>query len=218
MQERKRKDTKRLEVFIEAETAGILVFLFGGGFLVLLGAVHDTSLLVVTNTLLEEVGLAGKRNVLHEVKGIGSVVVLLVAESDQKTVSNELDILAHQLGVHSEQSTGKSIGQELLFNGNGVNNDVLNNLGARTVVEVGEEQAGKVGVKTLVTRDEFVGESQTRHQTTLLQPEDRGKRAREEDTLNGSECDKALSKGGLLVRDPAQSPVGLLANAGNYAD
>lgn len=207
----------QLEVFVKVETTGIFVFVFRGGFLLLLGAVHDTGLLVVTNTLLEEVSLAGKGDVLHEVEGVGSIVVLLVAKSDQETVGNELNVLAHQFRVHSEQSARKGIGQELLFDGNGIDNDVFNDLGAGTVVEVGEEQAGKVGVKTLVTRDEFVGEGQTRHQTTLLQPEDRGKRAREENTFDGSECDKALSKGGLFVRDPSQSPIGLLANAGNCA-
>lgn len=132
-----RKEEKiRLEVFIKAKTAGIFVFLFRGGVLLLLGAVHDTSLLVVADTLLEEVSLAGERDILHEVEGVGSVVVLLVAKSDQETICNELNVLAHQLRVHSQQSARKSVGQELLFNGNSINNNVLNNLRARTVVEV----------------------------------------------------------------------------------
>ena len=69
---------------------------------------------------------------------------------------------------------------------------------------------------TLVTRDELVGEGKTRHEATLLEPEDGGERSTEEDTLDGSECNETIGKGGVLVRDPSQSPVGLLADAGNY--
>ena len=212
----KRQDRERhLEVLIEAEAivAGGLLTLSGG--LLLVGAGHDTSLLVVTDTLLEEVGLTSQRDRLHEVEGVGGVEVLLVAKIDQETVGDELNVLAHELGVHAEQSTGESISQELLLNADGLNNDVLDNLGVGAGVKVGEEQTGEVGVETLVTRDKLVGESQTGHQTTLLQPEDRGEGAGEEDTLNSSEGNETGGKGGLLVLDPADGPVSLLANARN---
>jgi hypothetical protein len=73
-------------------------------------------------------------------------------------------------------------------------------------------------VETLVTGDELVGEGKTGHQTTLLQPEDGGKRAREEDTLDGSKGNKALSKGGLLVLNPLDGPLSLLVNAWDYLE
>lgn len=200
-----------LEVLVEGETGvGLLLFL------ILLGAGHDTSLLVVANTLLEEVGLASERDRLHEVEGVGGVVVLLVTESNQETVSHELDVLTHQLGVHAKESNRKSISQELLFDADGFNDDVLDDLLAGAVVEMREQKASEVSVETLVTRDQFVGEGETRHHATLLQPEDRSERSREENTLNSSEGHQTLGEGRLLILDPFDGPVGLLANARDF--
>jgi hypothetical protein len=207
-----KRRSHHLEVFIEVETVvgDNLAVLVG---LLLVGGGHDTSLLVVTDTLLEEVGLAGKGDRLHEVEGVGGVVVLLVAKGDEQTVSDELNVLAHQLGVHAEQTTREGIGQELLLDTDSLDNDVLDNLGLGAVVEVREQQTSEIGVETLVTRNKLVGESETRHQTTLLQPKDGSERAGEEDTLNGGEGNQALGEGGLLVIDPADGPLGLLGNA-----
>lgn len=77
------------------------------------------------------------------------------------------------------------------------------------------QQAGKVGVQTLVTRDELVGKGQTGHETSLLEPEDGGKGTAEEDTLDGGKGNQALSKGRVFVLDPLDGPIGLLANARN---
>jgi len=201
-----------LEVLIEAERSAVLDLLVS---VVLLGAGHDTGLLVVTNTLLEEVGLAGQRDVVHEVEWVGHVVVLLVAKSHEKSVSDELDVLAHELGVHSKQVDGESLRQELLLDRDSVGDDVLHDLLAGAVVEVGEQQASEVGVQTLITRDQLVGEGETWHQTTLLQPEDGSKGAREEDALHSGEGNKTLSESGLLVLDPFDGPLSLLADARN---
>lgn len=70
-------------------------------------------------------------------------------------------------------------------------------------------------MKTLVTGDQLVGEGETRHQTTLLQPEDGSESTAEEDALNGSEGNKTLSECGFLVLNPANCPLGLLADTGN---
>jgi hypothetical protein len=140
--------------------------------LVLSGASHDTSLLVVTNTLLEEVGLASKGDVLHEVEGVGSVVELLVTERQKQAVGDELNVLAHEGGVHAEQGAGKSVSEELLLDVNSLSDDGLDGVLAGTGVEEREEKAGKVSVHALVTRDELVGEGKTGHETTLLEPED----------------------------------------------
>jgi len=67
-------------------------------------------------------------------------------------------------------------------------------------------------VHALVAGDELVGEGETRHETTLLQPEDGGKGTGEEDTLDSSKGNKAESKCGGLIRDPTKSPVGLAAD------
>ena len=161
---------RRLKVLVKGQTvavAGLALVLLG----ILLGAGHDTSLLVVTDPLLEEVGLTSQGDTLHEVKRIGSVEVLLVAESDQETVSNKFNVLAHEHSVHAQERARKSISQELLLDSDSLDDDVLNNFLGWAPVKVREEQTGKVSVKTLITRDELVGEGKTGHQASLLQPE-----------------------------------------------
>ena len=83
--------TDVLKVFVKGERTGFLV----GG----LG--HDTGLLVVGDSLFEEVGLTGQGNVFHEIEGVVDLVVLLVTEGDQESVCDELDVLVHQVGVHT---------------------------------------------------------------------------------------------------------------------
>lgn len=205
-----------LKVLVEAETTVVARGLFAlGGIGVLLSGSHDTGLLVVADALLEEVGLTSQRDRLHEVERIGGVEVLLVTEGNQKTVGDEFDVLAHQLRVHAEQGDRQSVSQELLLNANSLDDDVLDNLLAGAVVQVREQETSKVSVEALITRDKLVGEGEAGHQTTLFEPEDGGKRAGEEDTLDGSKGNQTLGEGGLAVLDPLDGPVSLLANAGN---
>jgi hypothetical protein len=208
-------DTGRLEVIVKGEIAAVLAL--GRLLLVglLAGTVENTGFLVIGHTLLKEVGLAAKRNVLHKVEGVSGLVDLLVTESDKQSVSDELNVLLHEVGVHAEQSTGESLSEEFLFNGNSISDDVLDHLLASTSLEVRVKEAGKVSVQTLVTRDKLVGESQARHESTLLEPEDRSEGTTEEDTLNGSEGDETLGKGRVLVLNPSDSPISLLSDAGN---
>jgi hypothetical protein len=72
------QEVGRLEVLIEVEISAALS-LSGGVLVLLLGAGHDTGLLVVTDTLLEEIGLASEGDVLHEIERVGDPVVLLVS-------------------------------------------------------------------------------------------------------------------------------------------
>lgn len=69
----------------------------------------DTSLGVVRYSLLEEVGLALKRDHIHEVEGVGNVVDLGATEGDQETISDELDVLVHQNRVHANEGARQSI-------------------------------------------------------------------------------------------------------------
>lgn len=182
------------------------------------GSSHNTSLLVVRDTLLEEVGLSGQGDGLHEVEGVGGVVVLVITELNKETISDKLNVLSHETCVHSEEVAWKGLSKELLLILDGLDNDILNNLLGWLVSQVLEEQAGKVSVETLVTRDELVGEGESRHETTLLEPEDGGEGTREEDTLNSGEGDEALGECGLLVLDPAESPVCFLLDARDGID
>jgi hypothetical protein len=187
-----------------------------GILLALVGALHNTSNLVVTDALLEEVGLAGQGDVLHEVEGIGRVVNLDVAESEQQTVGDEFNVLAHEVGVHAKESAWQSIGQEFLLNLDGLNDNVADGLGRGLVLDLGEEEAGEVGVHALVAGDEFVGEGQTRHEAALLEPEHGCKGTTEKDALYSSERDETRREGRVLVRNPPHSPVGLLCDTWDW--
>ena len=178
----------------------------------------DAGLRVVRHTLLKEVGLALERDHVHKIEGVGNIVDLLVAKSDEQSVSNKFDILAHELGVHADEGDGESISQELLFNDDGLLDDLLQELGVGPPPEVTEQEASEVGVHTLVAADQFVGEGETGHETTLLQPEDGSERSREEDTLDCGEGNKAFTKGGTIIVNVAKSPVSLLLDAGNGVD
>ena len=89
-----------LEIFIEREITAVLMHLL---WLVSLlrCASHDARLLVVADTLLEEIRLASQRYRLHEVEWIGGVVVFLIAKSEQEAVGAELDVLLHQGRIHA---------------------------------------------------------------------------------------------------------------------
>ncbi len=78
-----------------------------------------------------------------------------------------------------------------MLDGDSFGDDVLNCLLAGTLVDVRKQKASKVGMETLVTGNELIGEGKTRHETTLLEPEDGGEGATEEDTLYSREGDEA---------------------------
>lgn len=173
-----KKENWNLKLFIEGEVTAVLLFLLLLSddtlalILSLLVASHDTSLLVVAYTLLKEVGLTGQRDVLHEVEWVRGVVVFGVAERQQKSVRNKFNVLLHQSSVHAQQSTGQGFRQELLLDLDSLNDDVFNRFLSRSVLQVRYEQTSEISMHALVTGDEFVGEGQARHQTTLLEPED----------------------------------------------
>lgn len=116
--------------------------------------------------------LALKTDQVHEVEWVLSLVHLLVAQCDEETISDKLDVLAHEFGVHADHADRKGLGEELLLNDNGLGNDTLDSVGVRSALEVREQEACKVGVETLVTRDELVREGKSGHQASLLEPED----------------------------------------------
>ena len=159
-----------------------------------------------------------ERDHVHEIEGVGSIVDLLVPKSDEQSVSDKLDILAHELGVHADEGDGESISQELLLNDDGLLDDSLHEFGVGPPPEVTEQEASEVGVHTLVTADQFVGEGETGHETTLLQPEDGSERSREEDALDGGEGNQTFTEGGTVIGDVAKSPVSLPLDTRNGVD
>lgn len=141
-----------------------------------------------------------------------------VSEGDQQTVGDKLDILAHERLIHADKLDWESDRQELLFNLYCLLDDGEYSIWVRTALEVREQEASEIRVKAFVSADEFVGKRQAWHETTLLEPKDGCKRAGKEDALDGGECDYSLSKGGFLVGNPRQCPVGLALDARHSLD
>ena len=67
----------------------------------------------------------------------------------QQPVSNKLDVLPHQVTVHSNQCHRQSIRQELLFYLHSIGDDFRDSLLRGLMNQVTEHQAGKVCVQTL---------------------------------------------------------------------
>ena len=103
---------RKLEVLVQGESLVRSSGLSGGGSS---GRGIDSSLGVIRHTLFKEVGLALERDHIHKVEGVCHVVHLVVTESYQESVGDELDILAHKLGVHADESDWKGI-----YTGNGI--------------------------------------------------------------------------------------------------
>lgn len=54
--------------------------------------------------------------------------MLGVSEGDEETVGDELDVLAHELSVHTKESARKGFREELAFDINGLSDDVKDSL------------------------------------------------------------------------------------------
>lgn len=72
-------------------------------------------------------------------------------------------------------------------------------------------------METLITGDQLVGKSESRHQASLLQPKDSAKGPGEEDSLHGSKSNQSFGERSTVV-DPADGPLSLLLHARNSFD
>ena len=171
-------------------------------------AVHDTSLLVFSHTLFEEVGLALHGDHFHPWERVANVVDLGTVELHQKSVGHELNVLGHQIGVHADEVDGERPGDEFNFNVHGFRNDASNHVFTGSSEQFVVEQASEITVQAFVSGDQLVGERQPGHQSTLLQPEDGTERTGKEDAFNGGEGHETLGKGTPLLDNQrmAQSP------------
>jgi len=170
--------------------------------------------LVLTDALLEEVGLALHGDELHPVERILRVEDLLAAQACEKAVSDELNVLCHEAGVHADELAIQGLADELALDLNSTADDFLHDLFGELILHHGVQQAGEIGVETLVAGDELVGESKTGHEATLLEPVDGAERSGEEDTLDAGEGNKTLGEGRVVV-DPVEGPFGLLLDGGD---
>ena len=100
--------------------------------------------------------------------------------------------------------------QELLFDLDGLLYNALDDIRVWSAPEMAQQQTSKVGMHSLVAAYELIGKGETRHKTTLLQPEYGCKGAREEDPFDGSKGNETFGKRGVPVGYPLESPIGLV--------
>ena len=86
-----------------------------------------------------------KRDLLHEVKRIGCVVLLGYPEGLQQPVGNKFNVLRHELGVHADELHGQCIGNKVLLNLNSAADNFVHPLLGQLLVQ----KAGKGRQKSL---------------------------------------------------------------------
>ena len=110
----------------------------------------NTSLGILRNSLLEEIGLALQRYHFHPVERVRHMVVLTVTESNQQSVGAELDILGHHLGVHSNELYRQCLGDKHDFNLHSPVDDFTNSRLGELVDKFREKQASEIAVQTFI--------------------------------------------------------------------
>jgi hypothetical protein len=117
--------TPGLEISLNAE---FMVFVSGDA---------NTSFGVFTDTLFEEIGffLEGDRG--HDPRErVGYLrSARLLEEGNQKAIGAELNVLGHQVLIHTEEANRESLTYELAFNVDSVADDLANALGTWFVEE-----------------------------------------------------------------------------------
>lgn len=128
-----------------------------------------------------------------------------------------MNILLHQGRIHTNQFNGKRFSHELLLDLNCVGHDLKNGLVREFVLKMLIDEASEVSVHTLVSADKFVGEGESWHKSSLLQPENGTETSREENSLNTGKGNYSFGKG-IVGTDPTKSPLSLLCDRVDVLD
>ena len=173
---------------------------------------NSTPLLLYSDTLLEELVLPCSESCPSSRRGC---YLFLLNIQCSKAISTKLMYWAMSLLFMPMSSTGSasrtnshSICTASLI--------IVWRVPGKLVYELAVQQTGKIKC-ALITGDKLVGEGQSRHQSTLLEPEDAAERPAEKDALHHGKGDQTLSKRGVLTVSPLQSPVGLLCTQGTVS-
>merc|ERR1719159_2061330 len=137
-----------------------------------------------------------------------------MAKCNKEPICNKFDVRCHQLTVHADQVTRESLADECFFSFHCAINHVMNHIVRQLVLQHAVEQAGKVCMKTFISRNQLIGESESWHHATFLQPIDGAECTTEQDPFHSSEGNQALGEA-IFVVHPLQSPLGFLADRGH---
>ena len=104
---------------------------------------------------------------------------------------------------------------ELLLNLHGFTNDFMHLGSWYFLLNFFIESTGKVGMKTLITCNEFIRGGQTRHDAALLQPINGTEGSAEEDAFHHRKGDQTSGKVLCSGFNPLLSPLCLQSDTGN---
>ena len=134
-----------------------------------------------------------------------------------QTIGHELNLLSHEVCVHSNKTAGKSLADELLLENHRLTNQITKNLRIGLLGLLMVESHREERVKSFIARDELIAERESRKKTPLLEPEDGTERTAEEDTFD--RCKGCQTGGKVGIRlNPLQGPFSFLGNAWNRLD
>ena len=85
--------------------------------------------------------------------------MLLDPQSLKQAISDELNVLYHQFGVHADQLNWQRLGNESLLHLYCFSNDLSKSLGTKLIVEMFVKQAGEISMHTFVSTDQLIAKS-----------------------------------------------------------
>ena len=165
--------------------------------------------MVFTDSFFEEVGLSTHGYIFHKIERVLSKVEFADPDIFEQIICDKLDVFLHKLAVHPYETDGQTLRYELLLDLHGLLHH-LEDVGLGALgLQLPVEDAGEVCVQALVPADELVGEGEAGHDAPLLEPEDGGEAAGEEDALHAGEGYESQAEG-VLVRHPLEGPLRLV--------
>jgi len=93
---------------------------------------------------------------------------LWVTEGCEQSVCNKLDVLCHELIIHSDQITGERIADKFSLSGHCTFDNLVNNGIGKLVLQHAVQQASKLCMQAFITRNQLVGKCKTRMSPRFL--------------------------------------------------
>ena len=163
--------------------------------------------MVVAVPCFEKIALGFYTDGIHEWKRVFGAVDFAVSQLPNQAVRHKLNIVAHGVGVDTNQRRRDRFDDEFFFNVHGVPENVLDDRFVDAIGDFAVQQTGKVAVHALVARDEFVCSDETGHQpASVFQPKDGTKAAAKKDTLDNGKCNESFGKL-VVAANPLERPV-----------
>jgi hypothetical protein len=109
--------------------------------------------LVVTYSSFKKISFSLKTNHVHPFEGILNAIVLRDTKREKESVCNELDVLRHQVRIHTNKLNWQGFRNKFLFDFDCAVDNLDDSLVGYFVLKVLVKQTCEVGVHTFISRD-----------------------------------------------------------------